>query len=347
VAGVLDLLRADGGYTDWLDALEAVADADGAAALPAAFPDLDDLPGVLLDLAVPHEDINALVEVCAEFEKDRELSRLLGAAVRILERDLGTIGRQGPLPVLPDALGPAGRYFHVLAFVAVLPRTRAYHRRHGVPDEVSRSTLADLGRQMAVHRRRRGTGGLLTPWWLTLHFRGELYQLGRLQFQRSRLGDHTGRAVAEERPVGPGDPALEVHIPDFRGRLSPAACANSFARAREFFPRHFPEENYSVATCTSWLLDPQLLSYLPEHSNITAFQRLFTITDPGGPDERGGDERGGSERGGDDTVPIAFVFGDPELPLETLPRHTSVQRALVDHLRSGRHWYVATGYLAL
>lgn len=41
---------------------------------------------------------------------------------------------------------------------------------------------------MVLHRRRHGLGGVLVPGWLALHFPGEPYQLGRLQFQRLRLG---------------------------------------------------------------------------------------------------------------------------------------------------------------
>jgi hypothetical protein len=246
---------------------------------------------------------------------------------------MGLVGGGPGLPPLPDELGPVGRYFYVYVFVAAVPHVRSYHQQHGIPDDISRRTLADLGRNMAVHRRRRGTGGLLVPWWIKLHFRGEIYQLGRLQFQRATLGNRTGRAVAAALPLGPGDPSLNLHIPDFSGPMSPTACHESIARAREFFPRHFPEEAYALATCESWLLDPQLREYLPESSNIIHFQRRFQ---PGYPVAEN-----------DDTRPVGFVFGDPGLPLETLPRRTTLERAIVDHLRAGRHWHGGNGWFKL
>ena len=162
---------------------------------------------------------------------------------------------------------------------------------------------------MAVHRRRVGTGGLLIPGWLGLHFRGEIYQLGRLQFQRSRLGGRTGEAVrAAGLPLGPEDFALDVHVPGFLGPITPEACDRSLALAREFFARHFPEEPYQVATCHSWLLDPQLAGYLPKDSNIVRFQDRFRIAY--------------EKKEAADGDPVAFVFGDPELPLDALPRRT-------------------------
>lgn len=298
--------------------------------LPAA----DGLAEALLDLAVPHEDINELLALRDPMMADPGLRRLLESGVRELVQDMGKIGGGGELPRLPEESGAVGRWLPVYVFVAALPYVRAYHCEQSVPDDVSRRTLADLGRNVLVHRRRRGTGGLLIPGWIGLHFRGEIYQLGRLQFQRSRLGGRTGAAVrAAGLPFGPGDLALNVHIPDFLGPITPEACDRSLARAREFFARHFPEEPYRVATCHSWLLDPQLAEYLPKDSNIVRFQDRFRTAY--------------KEKEADDGAPLAFVFGDPERPLDSLPRRTGVERAVGDHLRAGRHWYGGHGWFAI
>ncbi|MDN0194882.1 acyltransferase domain-containing protein [Streptomyces sp. S.PNR 29] len=298
-------------------------------------PDTDELPEILLDLAVPHEDINDMVALRRTLVSDAGTMRLLKECVEELLRDIGEIGREvrldERLTEAPAALGP---YFPAYVFVAALPHTRAYHRERGIPADVTRRTLADLGRNIAAHRRRTGGAGMKTPRWLTLHFRGELYQLGRLQFQRARLGQRTGQGIAAAGlDVAPGTPCLNLHIPDCSGPLSPAACDRSLTLAREFFVRHFPEERQRVATCHSWLLDRQLRRYLPEHSNILRFQERFRTahedTEPA------------------DTEPIRFVFGDPDLPVESLPRRTSVERAVGDHLRAGGHWYIGHGWFPL
>ncbi len=109
---------------------------------------------------------------------------------------------------VPESAGPLGRCFHLYVFIAALPYVRAYHRELGIPDDVSRRTLADLGRHVSVHHRRLGTPGLLFPWWIALHFHGELFQLGRLQFQRSRLGRRTGGP--SRRPASTRAPATRV-----------------------------------------------------------------------------------------------------------------------------------------
>ncbi|MFJ8307564.1 MULTISPECIES: acyltransferase domain-containing protein [unclassified Streptomyces] len=295
---------------------------------------VDDLPETLLDLAVPHEDINELTALAARFTAEPELGELLDRAVRGLVQDIGTIGLRPEPPALPAGLGELERWFPVYVAIAALPHIRAYHRQREIPEDIARRTLADLGRHIAVHRRRRGNGGLDAPGWLRLHFRGEIYQLGRLQFQRSRLGERTSRAVqAAGLEADPDDTCLSLHIPDFQGPLTPSACADSIAEAKEFFARHYPEERYRVGVCHSWLLDPQLGDHLPERSNILRFQGLFcTAYKDDEPSDRD---------------PVGFVFGDPELPIAQLPQRTRVEQAVAQHLLDGGHWYVGHGWLEL
>ncbi len=327
---LLETLRSDRRLDQWLRELEA----DDSPRIEAGWPDAEQLPAVLLDLAVPHEDINELVALQARMTGDPEVRWLLERFVQSIVPRIGTQGHWPSVPTLPESWGAVGRWFYVYVYLALLPHTAEFHRLHGIPEEVSRRTLADIGRNVAVHRRRRGLGGMNAPWWPLLHLRGELYQLGRLQFQRSTLGDRTGKSVAEAGlPLGPGSPALDVHIPDYSGPLSPQACERSLELAREFFPRHFPDEAYAVASCHSWLLDPQLKTYLPQDSNIVRFQERFTLA------------YSSAERGDNDT--IAFVFGDNRLPLDDLPRRSTLERAVVDHLRSGGHWHLGHGWFEL
>ncbi|MEU6993574.1 acyltransferase domain-containing protein [Streptomyces sp. NPDC046465] len=298
-------------------------------------PDADELPEVLLDLAVPHEDINALVALRDRLWADAEARWLLDRCVDAVVRDMGTVGRGGRVPALPEAWGELGRCFFVYVYVAVLAHVRAYHRDRGITDDVSRRTLADLGRHMAVHRRAYGSRGLVVPDWPGLHFRGELYQLGRLQFQRAVLGARMGGATrAAGHAAGPGDPCLNLHITGFGGPLTPTACERSVSMAREFFARHFPEDRYETAVCHSWLLDPQLRTRLPADSNIVRFQERFRLADGYGREPEDGD-------------PVAFVFGARDLPVAQLPRRTGVERAVGDHLRAGGHWYGGHGWFPL
>jgi hypothetical protein len=228
----------------------------------------------------------------------------------------------------PDRPTP---YLYPWALVSVLPQLLDYHREHGVPDEVSWATCADLGRQLALGRRVRARPGLVSPGWLTAHFRGLLYHVGRLQYLR--IGD-----LSTLWPDGPAEPALDLHIPA-TGPLAPQACEDSLARAEKLFASCFPEIRPRYAYCHSWLLDPQLAEYLPAKSNIVAFQRRFHLlpTRPGVPD--------------DDLTVLQFVFERDRTPLQpgeldALPQQTALQRAIVTHLKYGRHWHFRPGWFA-
>ncbi|MBF8192935.1 DUF5596 domain-containing protein [Nonomuraea sp. K274] len=298
----------------WLEHLESLGGFD------VTFP--DDLPSELLRLTVPHEDVNAVIADRPEPGGPRWW--LLERCVHSLVSTMGRVEDPPRFVPLPE-LGP---YFYVHVYLAALPYTRRYHRELGVPEEVSWATFTDLGRNMAVHRKRHGTGGLHAPDWFMLHARGILYQLGRLQFNRAVLGPSASEAVTVAGlPVEPGSPSLGVHIPDFHGSLTPEECDASFELARSFFPRHFPGERPRVMTCGSWVLDDQLAGYLPASSNIVAFQRRFHLL-----------------HRFDDSEMLSFVFGR-EADLAELPRRTRLERAIADHLAAGGTWHGRIGWL--
>jgi hypothetical protein len=242
-----------------------------------------------------------------------------------------------PWRQLPASFGAAGAHLYSWLFLAALPAARANHARRGVPDGVSRATLGDFARQADLCRRLYGHGGVAAPNWLALHFRGTLFELGRLQIQRSLVPRDKALPIVPDAAADV--PMLDLHIPE-SGPLAPDLVDGSLDAARAFFPRHFPHERYELAVCTSWLLDDQLAGYLPETSNIVAFQRRFRLTPP----------EPGNE---DDRSVVEFVFRRPrehplgEAELAALPQDTTLRRAIVSHLRAGGHWRWRTGWFRL
>lgn len=316
---------------DW-QRLAATVPLDVTDRLPAPVA----LPDLLLRLAVPHVDIDSMVAGLPRM-LDGDHRWLLERCARLVVQGIGDVDADVALPTLAKSDEPASNYFFVYVFLAVLPEIVRYHHDHGVPDDVSWRTLGDLGRNIAIHRITRGTGGFSDPGWLILHFTGAIYHLGRLQFQRARLDGRTSTAIrtATDTPfpdAHEGEPVLGVHIPRFWGPMTPPSCDEAFAAARPFFAEHFPDERYRIATCHSWLLDDQLAQYLPATSNILAFGARFTPAYVPADDDRS---------------TLLFVFGDPSVSLEQLPRATSLQRGVIDHLQARRHWHGGSGWLAL
>jgi hypothetical protein len=196
----------------------------------------------------------------------------------------------------------------MLALIAVADDVRAFHSSRGISAAVSDHSLSDLGQQAWVHRRTFGAFGLHTYGWMTTAFSGNLYWLGRLQFNLIH------------RPDGW---ALSTHIPE-SGPLTPASVENSFRQAAAFFAEHFADYPTRLFFCGSWLLDPQLTEVLKPESNMVRFQRRWALEGEGEPA---------------DSEAIFFVFrrrGDVDL--STLPRDTSLQRAIVEKIEAGGHW---------
>ena len=98
----------------------------------------------------------------------------------------------------------------------------------------------------------------------------------------------------------------------------------------------------SAFVCTSWLLDPQLAEYLPDDSNIMRFQRRFSVLPLLPPDDPSEGDRE-MMRLCLQLSPPAGALGDEDLA--RVPQKTTLHRAFVSHLRSGRHWHSRTGVL--
>ncbi|MDA8295437.1 MAG: acyltransferase domain-containing protein [Actinomycetota bacterium] len=295
---------------------------------------------ILERLACPPEAVADAVATLPGPERDPERFFLLERCRARLLAGMGQPGlARGAWPQLPKSLGVPGGCFYLHLVLALFEDVRAEHRRLGVPDDVSWATLADLGRHVAIQRASTGRTGVDEPWWMTLHLRAILIEVGRLQYSTFRLGEGPESplpwyddAAAERLGEGlrPGDATLGIHIPAGEP-LSPAACAQSLARAGELSAAIWPVATRRVATCCSWLLDDQLAGMLGPSSNIVAFQQRFVLV-PGAVE-------------GDHDV-RTFVFRSMA-PLDQLSATTSLQRAVLTHLRAGGHFLRRTGWVAL
>lgn len=239
-------------------------------------------------------------------------------------------------PTLVEAEDPCVRMASLWAFAAMVPAQFAAHEALGVERAVTVATLADVGVQVARSRRMFGCLSLETSAWVAVQFRNRLFWVGGLQLEPARLGNQAGvewYAPEDARALGPGmavgDPVLRLHIPT--GGLDPVAVGETLGRARGFARAHLGMDPV-VATCTSWLLDPQWERALGEKSNIVAFQRRFRLVGRGQPGE---------------SDVFRFVFGMPEVDVAAAPRRTRLDRAVVERLEAGGGWQVRTGWVGL
>jgi hypothetical protein len=287
----------------------------------------DDLPERLTLLGFrPDDRADALLAVRAALERPADVAAVqtmaegLAPAIGVIADPWG-----GSLPWPWRVEGSDSAYgagvLEMLALVATVDDVRAFHASRGIGSDDSWRALSDLGQQVFVHRLTYDTFGLHTHDWLRVAWSGALYWLGRLQFNLQR------------DPLDPGGQAtsgwvLSTHIPR-SGPLTPVEVDASFAAARIFFAEHFAEFGVDAFYCHSWLLDPQLAAALSATSNMTRFQQRWTLA--------------GEPGNGDDDA-IFFTFARrPPVDLTSLPRDTTLQRAILDRLAAGDHWHVRDG----
>ncbi|NLF17483.1 MAG: DUF5596 domain-containing protein [Lentisphaerae bacterium] len=121
-----------------------------------------------------------------------------------------------------------------------------------------------------------------------------------------------------ERVLGPGDFAPGVHIPS-GGGMTLLAAADSLRRAEAFYRQYLPAQPVKAFVCASWIFNTQLEEVLPE-SNLSIFMRQLYLT-PWRSSGRDG---------------LFFIFGREDGDRSQYPRDTSIRRALLQILDSGR-----------
>lgn len=192
----------------------------------------------------------------------------------------------------------------------------------GVPRDIAIGTLRDINVWINNYASvSDGEIGVSEFDWLKLHYRAELFRIGRLQF----------RAVKPSFPTPTEKPfVIETHIPEGEP-LSYEACLESFSSAEKFFSEIFPECRWDLFVCDSWLLNPALEKLLPEVSNIVRFMKLWTPT-PFEPDFSA------------QAIERVFGFGKTRAELESLPAKTRLARELKKYLLSGGELNITAGY---
>jgi hypothetical protein len=284
--------------------------------------------------AISAEDLDGVQTAARAVCGDAYLAEWVDRTTADLRAAMGEPSPPPALTARPEGDPAVLAYLPVVAFAEVLPVTLAWADHVGLAPNLMAATMRDVGRMLQRNRVWFGGVGLgdELAGWLPRHLVGSILEIGRLQHERCTPGMRTSAwFLAEGADWSPGELGVNLHIPE-AGPLEPGAVRESLRAGRTVMRRRFPDQRLRVRYCISWLLDPQLLEYLPETSNIAQFQRMFRV----GP---------AKDDDGDSSV-RKFVFGNPAGPVESLPQRSSLERAAVAHWRAGRHWRVHVGRVA-
>ena len=142
----------------------------------------------------------------------------------------------------------------------------------GIDKAILFDTLGDMRRWLDTFYKLRGKLSFGVFGWIKEILRLKIFKLGRLEFCFDEY------FTIPEKDVKEGDTVIAIHIPA-DGPLDAEECKKSIAMARTFFPKYYPEREFKVIACRSWLLNKRLEEILDENSNIVKFMNLFTVTE--------------------------------------------------------------------
>lgn len=197
-----------------------------------------------------------------------------------------------------------------------LTRLDIYHEM-GISDEIFYKTMACLSRFVDEHKQSYGEYGFDRQFWSYRQLCGVIYRLGELEFEMVKYqGDElllNGTSALKD-----GDNIISVHIPS-DARINSENNHKSYHQAVEFLAKFYPQYEYCMFYCNSWLMSPRLKEVLPTASNILQYQNDYEIV----------------KDNEDDMGYLLWVFKKSDISVEDLPEDTSLQRNIKAYVKNG------------
>lgn len=196
--------------------------------------------------------------------------------------------------------------------------------KRGIGKDITTATLKDVNLWIHNYFVQYGELGIeQSPaqlGWLIRHYTGNLFRIGRLQFNIKKSNDK----------IPAGEYVIETHVPQGEP-LEFEQCIQSFSMAEEFFKKHFPNNDAKYFTLHSWLANPNLEKLLKADSNIVKFMKLWSLADDEGDNSQQAVER-------------IFGLGFKIENIHNAPEDTSLQRKLKEYIISGGNMDIKYGY---
>lgn len=168
----------------------------------------------------------------------------------------------------------------------LIPLKEVYKNK-GIPNSIFYKSIEDLDFRINRYFGLQNEYGLSErdALWLRFIYKFEIFDLGSLRFQKFHFSyteierdDYDYMPLSDEMKMRfpEGEPIINVHITT-DADLRPEKVEESFQLAHKFFTTHFPDHEYTVFTCRTWMLYKPTQELLPADSNITSFANRFEI----------------------------------------------------------------------
>ncbi len=209
---------------------------------------------------------------------------------------------------------------HFMFLLNCMPILREHYLERGYSEQLFYDGADDLRCKLLECIECEGVPGTFVAGWNRGFLKTDRFALGRFQFEERTYSEDTDFTLKCGRVVKKGDKVINFHIPSSGISLTDDVRLDAYKRAYDFYGEKFPDGKM-LFCCSSWLLFPRHREFLPENSNILRFMNDFETV---------------SWEEKDDFHDAWRIFGkDSDLPVDRLPRDTSLRRAYADWLAAG------------
>lgn len=277
-------------------------------------------------IGMPEDGVRSF---CAAFEKLNSLglAELFEAlADLICQQTYGYVGDYAFKDMIADLSGIDDRQVSSMLMARAFMLMKRNYDKKGIPEWIYNDTILDIRCKAVECFNNYGVWGDTVTWWFGRFLELNRFGVGRFQFEWEKYDGpmlrfdgvkNVGNVVIHEK-----ERLVNVHIPSTGIPLTDEVRYDSYRKAWEIVKDRYAG-GIVPFVCESWLLYPDHDEFLPKHLNILRFAHDYHIV-------RTRDDTDGfheSER----------VFCKPmNTPIAELPAETSLQRAYIERLKSGK-----------
>lgn len=202
----------------------------------------------------------------------------------------------------------------IIVYLMAASHTKEVYMNKGIPLGVFYDTMKSFAAFENNYKSACGVWGFDKPVWALNHLCLNLYRLGRLVFEKAEFpyDYYTGNGKVLKK----GDHVLMVHIPA-NEKLDLDLCRESYNSAAAFSDKYLNFSSKAIC-CDSWLMYSKLRNILPPQSNIIKFQGEYDII-----------------KETENSQPLKWIFGKTYDNIDDYPISTSLQKGVIEYLRSG------------
>lgn len=200
------------------------------------------------------------------------------------------------------------------------------YKQNNIDDKIYYDTMMDLKYKLDECKLVHGKVGTFVAAWYKRFFELKIFALGRLQFE---INNTWFDCEVSGKKISKGTKVLSVHIPRTGTRLDHDLVLDSYKRAKEFFKDEF--EGDIIFICNSWLLYPWNREILEDKSNLALFYDDFNLVETG------------EYKDYNESWRLFDCLYDGNV--NNLPNNTSLRRAYIERIKSGKPLGYATGVI--